>query len=252
MTSVRDEIADILLRDRERLVAGFTREDLDAAAAEWEATGLSVEEIDQWIEARALDPEAVREMVDAGITPEQGAVRTVTGHGGVQYTVAYKVSCGWLGIPEAIEAIREDAEEAELAAREDEFVARVARGWRAADFLLRRLLPVCLRGNPVLDEQADQLEALPRISSLDTLGQAMNLLDEVWEAFSAADDSACDDTIRAVLNAADGCGGLDGGNALPEEAEVADEVAKRVEALINKQSLVPVLHAYMDRPDPLT
>jgi hypothetical protein len=77
------------------------RGDPDASIEAWEETGFKAGEVDEWLSARCLDPDAAEDMDDLGITIEMAAMRTGAGNGGYVDTVGYQVAAGDLGLEEA-------------------------------------------------------------------------------------------------------------------------------------------------------
>ena len=68
--------------------------DAEEAARAWTDAGFDDEATSRWRTARCFDPEAARELADAGVTPEQASKRTRDGGGGYVDTIAFKVSSG--------------------------------------------------------------------------------------------------------------------------------------------------------------
>lgn len=98
--TTREQIAEILDRDPDRLIGH--PDDRGRVIDLWEATGMTPDEVERWVEAGAFEPEAAVEMRDAGVTPEQAATRTDAGHSDYEDTVAAKVSNGDLSIGQAL------------------------------------------------------------------------------------------------------------------------------------------------------
>ncbi len=75
---------------------------VEEAAREWISAGFEdPEEVGEWLRARCYTP-AVAEVLDnAGITPEQAAMRTRAGTGEVEDTIGHKVATGDLSVEEA-------------------------------------------------------------------------------------------------------------------------------------------------------
>jgi hypothetical protein len=81
----------------------------DDAARAWLAAGFAdAEEVDDWLAARCFDARAARTLDDAGVTPEQAALRTRAGRAGYEETVAYKFARGDLTLEEARRIITSD------------------------------------------------------------------------------------------------------------------------------------------------
>jgi hypothetical protein len=154
---------------------------------------------------------------------------------------------------------REDIASAQIS--EDEHLSRIARGWLAADFVLRQIMPACLRALPVLDEHANRFAALPQVTSLAALDQAMRLVRETREALREHtqpphDIGSVEDVIATLLSEAEDLELLDVTSSRyhrdslddPDEAIAADDAAERVEAILAELSLAPILRAYTGRP----
>jgi hypothetical protein len=81
----------------------------EAAARAWLDAGFAdPEEVDDWLAARCFDPRHARALDDAGLTPEQAALRTREGRADYEDTVAYKLAQGDLTLAEARRIITSD------------------------------------------------------------------------------------------------------------------------------------------------
>ena len=65
----------------------------DAAARAWTEAGFDDALTARWLDARCFDAESARALGELGVSPEQAAVRTGDGTGGVD-TLAHKVANG--------------------------------------------------------------------------------------------------------------------------------------------------------------
>ena len=82
---------------------------VEAAARAWLDAGFAdAEEVEDWLRARCFEPRHARTLDDAGITPEQAALRTRAGRAGDEKTVACKFSRGDLTLEEARRIITND------------------------------------------------------------------------------------------------------------------------------------------------
>jgi hypothetical protein len=82
---------------------------VEAAARAWLDAGFEdAEEVDDWLGARCFEPRHAQTLEGAGITPEQGALRTRAGRADYEETVAYKFSRGDLTLEEARRIITSD------------------------------------------------------------------------------------------------------------------------------------------------
>jgi hypothetical protein len=85
------------------------RASLDAAARAWLEAGFAdPEEVGDWLAARCFDPRHARALEDAGVTPEQGALRTRAGRAGDEETIAYKFAHGDITLEETRRIITSD------------------------------------------------------------------------------------------------------------------------------------------------
>src|SRR5918912_1168862 len=74
----------------------------NADAVEWADAGFDdAEEVEDWMRAGCRSAGTARRLDDAGITPEQSAIRTTAGDPGYEATIAEKVMNGDLSIDEA-------------------------------------------------------------------------------------------------------------------------------------------------------
>jgi hypothetical protein len=80
----------------------------EAARAWLDAGFTDAEEVDDWLGARCFDPQHAQTLEAAGITPEQGALRTRAGRTDDEETVACKFSRGDLTLAEARRIITSD------------------------------------------------------------------------------------------------------------------------------------------------
>lgn len=71
------------------------------AAETWADIGFEADEVEEWLRARCFDPNAARDLADAGVTPELAATRTEVGRGDYVDTVGFKVSDGDIEVEEA-------------------------------------------------------------------------------------------------------------------------------------------------------
>jgi len=81
----------------------------DMAARNWiEAGFMDEEDVDDWLNARCFNPLCAQQLDSAGITPEQGALRTRAGRTAVEESVACKFSRGELTLEEARRIVTSD------------------------------------------------------------------------------------------------------------------------------------------------
>lgn len=73
----------------------------DDATETWTECGLEAHEVEEWLRARCFDPNAARDLADAGVTPEIAATRTDAGRGDYTDTIGFKVSDGDLEVEES-------------------------------------------------------------------------------------------------------------------------------------------------------
>ncbi|HEX8128306.1 MAG TPA: hypothetical protein VF527_04330 [Pyrinomonadaceae bacterium] len=82
---------------------------LEAAARAWLDAGFAdPEDVDDWLRARCFDPRHAQTLDDAGLTPEQAALRTRAGRTDYEETVAYKLAHGDLTLEEARRIVTSD------------------------------------------------------------------------------------------------------------------------------------------------
>ncbi len=93
VTTRLNNIAEIITADD--LFVGV--EDHGDIVAEWANTGLSLEQIEGYANARCFDAERAQDLAEAGITVEQAAQRTSAGLGDYTDTVGYKFANGDIG-----------------------------------------------------------------------------------------------------------------------------------------------------------
>lgn len=81
----------------------------EEAAREWLAAGFDdADEIEGWLDARCLDAAGARLLDEAGLTPEQAAIRTRAGRADYEDTVGFKITRGDLSLEEARRIITTD------------------------------------------------------------------------------------------------------------------------------------------------
>ncbi len=74
----------------------------EVVAREWLDAGFDdAEEVEDWLRALCFDAAGARRLEDAGITPEQAAMRTDAGTGGAEDTLRSKLIRGELSFEEA-------------------------------------------------------------------------------------------------------------------------------------------------------
>ncbi len=97
---MRDELSEISLTlTRLNAIDG---EDAKTKAREWLAAGFDdAEEIAEWVAAGCFAPLCARLLDEAGITPEQAALRTRAGSGDYEETIGRKFANGDLTSEEA-------------------------------------------------------------------------------------------------------------------------------------------------------
>ena len=81
---------------------------VEAARAWLDAGFADAEEVKDWLGARCFDPRHAQTLEGAGVTPEQGALRTREGRADYEETVACKFSRGHLTLEEARRIITSD------------------------------------------------------------------------------------------------------------------------------------------------
>jgi hypothetical protein len=82
--------------------------DPDSATETWSEAGFEAPEVDEWLAARCFNPDAARDLADAGLTPALARMHTHAGAGDYVDTVAFKVADGDLGVDEARELVGVD------------------------------------------------------------------------------------------------------------------------------------------------
>lgn len=75
----------------------------DDAAETWAECGFEAHEVEEWLRARCYDPNAARDLVDAGLDAEMAAMKTSAGSSDYVDTVGFKVSAGDIEVEEARE-----------------------------------------------------------------------------------------------------------------------------------------------------
>ncbi len=104
MQSDRDEelvrdIAAVLERSGPQATGGRAA---FVVAREWLDEGFDdAEEVEDWLRARCFDAAGARRLEDAGITPEQAAMRTTAGTDGAEDTLGSKLIRGEVSFEEA-------------------------------------------------------------------------------------------------------------------------------------------------------
>jgi hypothetical protein len=90
-------VAEVLSR-RGAAEAGGT----EAAARAWVENGFGdAEEVEAWLDAGCFDAAAARRLDEAGVTPEQAAIRTTAGASAEEDTLGRKLSRGEISLEEA-------------------------------------------------------------------------------------------------------------------------------------------------------
>ena len=95
------------MREIEQVTESFGAEALggetpDAVARRWVAAGFDdAEDVSDWLRAGCFSATGAQALDDAGITPEQAALRTTAGVRDYEETLAYKFVQGDLSISEA-------------------------------------------------------------------------------------------------------------------------------------------------------
>ena len=93
------EIAAVLAHSAPEATGGREPEEV---AREWLEEGFDdAEEVADWLRARCFDAAGARRLEDAGITPEQAAMRTDAGAGDAEDTLGAKLVRGELSFEEA-------------------------------------------------------------------------------------------------------------------------------------------------------
>jgi len=73
----------------------------DDTAETWIESGFEAHEVEEWLSARCFDPNAARDLADAGVSPVDARMKTGAGAGDYFDTVGFKVSTGDLEVEEA-------------------------------------------------------------------------------------------------------------------------------------------------------
>lgn len=73
----------------------------DDTAETWTESGFEAPEVQEWLNARCFDPNAARDLADAGVTAEMARMKTSAGAADYLDTVGFKVSDGDLEVEEA-------------------------------------------------------------------------------------------------------------------------------------------------------
>lgn len=73
----------------------------DDTAETWTEVGFQADEVEEWLQARCFDPNAARDLADAGVTPEMARTQTSAGSGDYVDTVGFKVADGDIEVEEA-------------------------------------------------------------------------------------------------------------------------------------------------------
>ena len=103
-----------MIREFSRLIERFGAEALDgmtpdAAAGAWLVAGFDdPEEVSDWLNARCFSATGARALDDAGITPEQAALRSTAGVKDYEETLAYKFVHGDLSVSEVRRIVTND------------------------------------------------------------------------------------------------------------------------------------------------
>lgn len=105
-----DELTKIVeLLERRGPHADAAGRPAEASAREWLASGFEeAEEVEGWLAARCFTAESARALEEAGLTPEQAAIRTREGAGDYEDTLGYKITNGDLSLEEARRIITRD------------------------------------------------------------------------------------------------------------------------------------------------
>jgi hypothetical protein len=96
--TLRPELVAVLARHPE----ACARAGAEGAAREWIAEGFDdADEVAAWLDAGCLEAAHARRLDDAGLTPEQAALRTSAGGDGAEDTLGRKLARGELSLEEA-------------------------------------------------------------------------------------------------------------------------------------------------------
>ena len=77
----------------------------DDAAETWLEVGFDAGEVEAWLKARCFDPNAARDLEDAGVTASMASIKTEAGRGDYVDTIGFKVSDNDLEVDEARELV---------------------------------------------------------------------------------------------------------------------------------------------------
>jgi hypothetical protein len=77
----------------------------DDTSETWAESGFEAHEVDEWLSARCFDPNAARDLADAGVVAGDARMKTDAGAGDYTDTVGFKVSAGDLEPEEARELL---------------------------------------------------------------------------------------------------------------------------------------------------
>ncbi|MDQ3803409.1 MAG: hypothetical protein M3416_06210 [Acidobacteriota bacterium] len=92
-------VAEVLARRGEAATGGTGAGE---AARAWVSNGFDdAEEVEAWLDAGCHDAAAARRLDEAGVTPEQAAIRTTAGASAEEDTLGCKLSRGDLSLEEA-------------------------------------------------------------------------------------------------------------------------------------------------------
>ena len=91
-----EDIIEEIARALERCGEPATRGEPPASVArEWAAAGFDgAEDVEDWLRARCFKASGAKALDDAGLTPEQAAIRTREGAADYEDTIGFKVSNG--------------------------------------------------------------------------------------------------------------------------------------------------------------
>jgi hypothetical protein len=73
----------------------------DDTAETWAESGFEAHEVDEWLNARCFNPDATRDLADAGVIADDARMKTGAGRGDYMETIGFKVSAGDLEPEEA-------------------------------------------------------------------------------------------------------------------------------------------------------
>jgi hypothetical protein len=66
----------------------------DHTTEAWAEAGFETHEVDAWLDARCFDPDAARDLADAGVDAVDARMKTEAGAGDYMDTIGFKVSAG--------------------------------------------------------------------------------------------------------------------------------------------------------------